>query len=127
MIVTSATSLPWGFIGKEQEWRLLQVYDVGNHKAYPVPSLTFTDPNLKLMNVISGPVMIRRLQGHTVLFVPGIYVEHETLAALFRVDLDTATQTLVRKGASPSQKCSSMRTERSWRKRTITSRRSIGS
>jgi dipeptidyl aminopeptidase/acylaminoacyl peptidase len=104
MIVTSATSLPWGFIGKEQEWRLLQVYDVGRRKAYPVPSLTFADPNLKLMNVISGPVMIRRLKGHTVLFVPGIYVEHETLAALFRVDLDTATQSLVRKGTSPSQK-----------------------
>src|ERR1700729_332891 len=37
MIVTSVTALPFGLRGMDQEWRLLQVYDVDKHKSIPVP------------------------------------------------------------------------------------------
>ncbi len=39
-------------------------------------------------NVHDG-VMVRRLEGHTVLFITGTYVTDLTLPGLFRVDLDT--------------------------------------
>src|SRR5450755_2697970 len=105
LIVTSMTALPWGFIGKQIEWRLLQVYNVDSHKSYPVPGRDIRKAdNLKLMNVISGALMIRRVEGHSVLFVPGIYAESEALPALFRVDLDTGVQSLIRKGSSPTER-----------------------
>ena len=66
MIVTSATALPAGFVGSENEWQLLQVYDVRSHKAVPVPDpLAIT--TARMMNVINGRVMVRNLGGHTCL------------------------------------------------------------
>jgi hypothetical protein len=55
------------------------------------------------MNVINGGVMIRHLNGHTVLFIPGIYVEDKTLPGLFKVDLSNGQQRLVREGTEETQ------------------------
>jgi cephalosporin-C deacetylase-like acetyl esterase/uncharacterized protein YkuJ len=52
------------------------------------------------MNVISGRVMVRHIDGHTVLFVPGLYVENQTLPALFRFDLETGNEKLISRGSS---------------------------
>jgi dipeptidyl aminopeptidase/acylaminoacyl peptidase len=101
MIDTSSTGLPWGLSGSEREWHLLQVFNVVNHKSTPVP-----DPNprklsdVRTMNVISGRVMVRHIDGHTVLFVPGLYVENQTLPALFRFDLETGKEKLISRGSS---------------------------
>jgi dipeptidyl aminopeptidase/acylaminoacyl peptidase len=101
MIDTSSTGLPWGLSGVESEWHLLQVFNVVNHKSTPVP-----DPNprkfsnVRTMNVISGQVMVRHIDGHTVLFVPGLYVENRTLPALFRFDLETGNEKLISRGSS---------------------------
>ena len=101
MIDTSSTGLPWGLSGLEREWHLLQVFNVVNHKSTPVP-----DPNprklsdVRTMNVISGRVMVRHIDGHTVLFVPGLYVENQTLPALFRFDLETGNEKLISRGSS---------------------------
>jgi dipeptidyl aminopeptidase/acylaminoacyl peptidase len=56
-------------------------------------------PGVRIMNTVRGRVMVRRLEGHTVLFIPGTYVSDLTLPALFRVDLDSGTQRLIRQGA----------------------------
>ena len=56
------------------------------------------------MNVLEGDVMVRRLDGHTVLFIPGIWLSGETLPALFRVDLDSGRQRLVREGIGTDTK-----------------------
>jgi dipeptidyl aminopeptidase/acylaminoacyl peptidase len=99
MIVTSMTSLPWGLIGQETEWRLLQVYDVVSRKSVGVPS---SSPirGVNMMNVVAGRVMVRHIEGHTVLFVPGVYVERQTLRALVRFDLETNSEKVVSKGSA---------------------------
>lgn len=101
MTVTSATALPWGLSGKEREWRMLQVYDVIKHKLTAVPNPNQLPP--RFMNVISGSVMVRHLNGHTVLFVPGIYVEDQPLLALVQVDLETSREEVVMRGSAATQ------------------------
>jgi acetyl esterase/lipase len=102
MIVTSQTALPMGLIGRRHEWYLLHVWDVDKQKmnSYPDPDKT---EDVRIMNTLYGDVMVRRLEGHTVLFVPGIYVAEETLPALFRVDLATGRQRLIREGSEQTQ------------------------
>jgi dipeptidyl aminopeptidase/acylaminoacyl peptidase len=97
MIITSATALPFGLIGPQQEWTQLQVYDVMKHSSITVPDLPQLRP-VKMLNVISGRVMVRRLNGHTVLFVPGVYADRIVLPALVRVDLDSGHESLIRQG-----------------------------
>jgi dipeptidyl aminopeptidase/acylaminoacyl peptidase len=103
MIETSATALPWGFLGEEQEWHMLQVYDVDKHKSMPVPDPTRLHEFSTLMNVISGRVMVRHVDGRTVLFVPAIYIEGQTLRALIRVDLQTWSERVVNRGSAATQ------------------------
>jgi len=55
------------------------------------------------MNVVGGRVMVRGLNGHTVLFVPGMYLGRMTLPALFRVDLQTDRQQIVQRGGAETQ------------------------
>jgi hypothetical protein len=59
--------------------------------------------NDRYMNVVRGEAMVRTVNGHTVLFVPGIYVEGMTLPALFRIDLQTGQQSIVRRGSLETQ------------------------
>lgn len=102
MIVTSATALPWGLMGNETEWQLLQVYDVRTRKSVSVPN-TLAIANARMMNVVAGRVMVRDLGGHTVLFVPGIYVERQTLPVLFSFDIDTGHERLISQGSPVTQ------------------------
>ena len=73
-----------GLIGKTHEWSLLNVWDVDKQKmsSYPDPDQSTDDPDHERR--LDGDVMVRRLGGHTVLFVPGIYLSDETLPALFQ-------------------------------------------
>lgn len=97
MITTSVTTLPIGFMGMRGEWYMLQVYGVSRKRSVELPGAIF-DRETRIMNAISGDVMVRRIDGHTVLFVPGIYVEQTTLPALFRCDLTSGITRLVRQG-----------------------------
>jgi dipeptidyl aminopeptidase/acylaminoacyl peptidase len=96
-----------------RDWSLLQVYDLTTHASTSLP-----DPSklrgVKLMNVIAGQPTVWRLDGHCVIFVPGIYVtdpatgefydESNVLRpALIRVDLDTGAETLLRQGSKDTQ------------------------
>jgi dipeptidyl aminopeptidase/acylaminoacyl peptidase len=102
MIVTSATALPWGLMGNENEWQLLQIYDVRSHKSVSVPNTLAID-NVRMMNVVAGRVMVRDLGGHSVLFVPGIYVERQTLPVLISFDIDTGYEKLIAQGSAATQ------------------------
>ena len=99
MIVTSATALPWGLMGNENEWQLLQVYDLRSHTSVSVPNMAAIR-NVRMMNVVTGRIMVRDLGGHTVLFVPGIYVERRTLPALISFDIDTGNEKLITQGSA---------------------------
>jgi acetyl esterase/lipase len=102
MIITSQTALPMGLIGRRHEWYLLSIWDIDKQKmsSYPDPDKS---KDVRIMNTLYGDVMVRRLEGRTVLFVPGIYVSEETLPALFRVDLTTGRQRLMREGSEQTQ------------------------
>ncbi len=102
LIVYSATSLPIGLIGDVHEWYQLMVWSVPKQKLYTYPDLN-QNKDKNIMNVLSGRVMARYLDGHTVLFIPGIYVSDVTLPGLFRVDLATGMQTLIRQGRSQTE------------------------
>jgi dipeptidyl aminopeptidase/acylaminoacyl peptidase len=99
----SATTVPFGLIGKRYEWFELQVYDVAANKIYPIPLRDFILTSPRLMNMVAGPATIRRLDGRPVLFVPGIYIERgAALRVLIRVDLDSGRQSLVRSDSLPT-------------------------
>ena len=96
LITTSTTGMPWGLMGEPHEWYMLQVFDVIKHRSVATPVID--DHTLRTMNVTAGRVMVRRIAGHTVLFVPGIYVADRTLPMLVRYDLDAGTQFVYRQG-----------------------------
>ena len=101
LIVTSVTALPSGFIGAEREWYQLQSFDVVTHKAALYPDSERLDHDApRIMNVTSGNIMVRQVAGHTILFFAGYYVTNRTMPALFRVDLQTGYERIVRQGNS---------------------------
>lgn len=97
LVMTSATAMPMGLIGEQHEWSMLQVFDVLKHRSVAVPAID--RDALRTMNVTAGRVMVRRIAGHTVLFVPGFYVADRTLPMLVRFDLDTGRQSVYQQGA----------------------------
>jgi dipeptidyl aminopeptidase/acylaminoacyl peptidase len=106
LLTTSITTLPWGFIGTEREWYMLRAYNVKDRRAQVVPRPLNSDTHV--MNVTSGQVMMRRVRGHTVLFVPGYYLAPTgfsltRLPALFRYDLVTGREQLVLRGSPDTQ------------------------
>ena len=104
MIVTSQTTHAVGPHRRAHEWYLLNVWDVPKQKmrAYPGHQDKAKE-NARIMNALDGEVMVRRMEGHTILFVPGIYLTDETLPALFRVDFATGRQRLIRQGSEQTQ------------------------
>jgi dipeptidyl aminopeptidase/acylaminoacyl peptidase len=97
LMLTSVTGMPFGLVGPAHEWNQLSVWDVAKQKLTFYPQFGKT-PDLNIINTVRGRVMVRRLEGHTVLFIPGTYVTEVTLPALFRVDLDTGSQRVIREG-----------------------------
>jgi len=59
--------------------------------------------DINMLNVLSGQPMVRHVAGHTVLFVPGMYVSDRTEPLLFSVDLDSGREKLVRLGSLSSR------------------------
>jgi dipeptidyl aminopeptidase/acylaminoacyl peptidase len=95
LITTSSTGMPFGLMGTDTEWFLLSVYDVNTRKLRVFPEPV---DGVQTMNVVAGPVMVRHIGNDTVLFIPGIYVNDKTNLALFKVNLSTYRQALLRQG-----------------------------
>jgi dipeptidyl aminopeptidase/acylaminoacyl peptidase len=96
MITTSVTDSVGGI---KDEWFMLRVYSVSRNEVRSLPGkvLEMSDNDADhAMNTVVGEVMVRRLDGHTVLFVPGIYLKEGL--ALFRCDLTTGSQLVFRTG-----------------------------
>lgn len=107
MIEASVTTSVAGF---KDEWFLLRVYNVARNELKSLPGNTLGAKN-DVMDVVIDTVSVRHIDGHTVLLVPGLYVEgpddsladSENAIALFRCDLTTGLTRLVRKGSSDTE------------------------
>jgi dipeptidyl aminopeptidase/acylaminoacyl peptidase len=100
LIVTSVTGIPFGLTGAAREWYRLGVFDVTTHRVTAIPDGSrLPDSGPRILPTLWGPVMVRHLNGHTVLFVPSVYVTDRTLPGLFRVDLETGAEKLFREGS----------------------------
>lgn len=125
MIVTSVTGVPEGLIGDDAEWAQLQVYDIAKKKSIPVPDglkltgmavkkvevqgasagssqATKAAKTLALMasrcnpiNAISGRVVVRNIDSHTVLFFQTYCAIGRVLPVLMRADLDKEEEILL--------------------------------
>ncbi len=101
LITVSATTLPAGFCCIRDEMFQLQVIDARTRRAEIVPRLDHLDTGNgeHWLNAIDGDPMVRTLDGHTVLFIRGVYYTSRTYPALFRLDLTTGVQEIIEKGA----------------------------
>ena len=98
LLISSKTDAPRFLSGPQSEWDMLSVWDVVRQKLSRYPDLDKEDHH-RIMNVLFDAPMVRRLDGHTVLFVPGLFLTDVTMPALFRVDLNTGSQRIVREGS----------------------------
>lgn len=100
LITTSSTGMPFGLIGTDTEWYLLSVYEISTRKLRTYPEF---ESNLKTMNVIVDEPMVRHIGHDTVVFLTGLYVEDKTELALFKVNLTTHRQNIVRQGSEATR------------------------
>ncbi len=108
LIYTSVTSVLSGFTGPEQEWTELQVYDVASKKLEMVPDANklhvFTrDRHVEILNVVAGFGTVRRVNGHTLLFVPVWTVSEGGGRALYRYDLQTKAADILARGTGAAR------------------------
>lgn len=101
LLTTSTTGLPIEFVGERQEWSTMQVYDLKTKKVRGVLDKGTT--GIDTLNTVIDEPIIRRIGGDTVLFLHGLYVESHTVPALFKVDLDTGTERIIKQGANATR------------------------
>jgi dipeptidyl aminopeptidase/acylaminoacyl peptidase len=92
MLFTSVTTASFGF---KEEWSMLRVYNVARNEVRSLPANQVAADD-HFLNTVIGPVAVRRVDGHTVLFVPGVYINQGRGVALFRCDLTAGTTAIVR-------------------------------
>jgi hypothetical protein len=70
MIYSSQTGMPFGLIGRDHEWYLLNVWNIAKQKMSGYPDID-KSKDTRIMNALRGGVMVRRIEGRTILFIPG--------------------------------------------------------
>lgn len=103
LIVTSVTAAPMDVVGGSREWFQLIAYNVTTRRGHTIPEMP-AESEPRIMNVIWGQPMVRQVDGHTVVYVGGLYLaDHKFLRALFRADLQTGVQKIAREGSRTTQ------------------------
>jgi dipeptidyl aminopeptidase/acylaminoacyl peptidase len=97
VVISQTSAPPIGLIGPTREWYLAQIYDVVTGKLKEVPDLHASD-SLRIMNVTWGTIQVRHVSDHTIVFLPGVALSSRSYPVLFRIDLQTGIQRVVRDG-----------------------------
>jgi len=97
MLTTSVTSTVFGF---KKEWFMLRTYNLTRNEIHTLPSAP-PGADYDVSNLVSGRVMARRVDGHTVIFVPGWVIQRGL--TLFRCDLTTGLTSLMRAGTEATE------------------------
>jgi dipeptidyl aminopeptidase/acylaminoacyl peptidase len=99
LVTISQTSLPpIGFIGPKREWEQMVVFDITKKKVHP---LSFDVPSQRTLNTTIGEAQVRTFDNKTVIFVPGLYVEDQTLPAMFSFTLPDYRVKLLDRSQAP--------------------------
>ncbi|MGH8202318.1 MAG: alpha/beta hydrolase family protein [Steroidobacteraceae bacterium] len=107
MIEASVTA---GMYGYREEWFILRDYNIARNQLRTLPGDTLGEKN-EVMNIIVGRVAVRFVDGHTILFVPGLYkmapgdymTDSQSFIALFHCDLTTGLTSVLRRGSGYTQ------------------------
>jgi len=96
LLTTASSSMPRGLSGERTEWHRMSVYNLKTQKLSGL--LDHVQGEATTMNAVYGPPVVQRRGGETLLFVHGMYVADTTVSALFRVNLNTNIETLIKQG-----------------------------
>jgi dipeptidyl aminopeptidase/acylaminoacyl peptidase len=96
LLTTASTKMPFELSGERIEWNLMSVYDLKTKKLSGL--LNHIRGNATTMNVVSGPPVVQRKGGETLLFIHGTYLTDQTEMALYRVNLTTNIETMIKQG-----------------------------
>lgn len=97
MVESSVADRPAFMQGPIEEWYLLNVIDLKTKKTRSIP---YIGANERTLNIIESSPMVRTIDGHTVIFVTGVhFTGGQGVPALFRADLSSPIDTLVRDGS----------------------------
>ena len=96
IITTSVTAQPIGLTGRRQEYYLAQSLDVQTKTQHALLEHIGGYKDVDAMNIIIGVPQPRIIDGHTIVFVRGIYFPGQSgYPALFRIDLTANTTRMV--------------------------------
>jgi dipeptidyl aminopeptidase/acylaminoacyl peptidase len=96
LLTTASSTMPMGLVGERTEWHLISVYDLKTKKLNGLLNHVYGDT--RTMNAVYGTPVVQHKGGETLLFIQGLYVADRTEAALFRINLTTKTETLIKQG-----------------------------
>jgi acetyl esterase/lipase len=97
LLTTASNQMPMGLSGERTEWHLMAVYDLKTNKLRGLLDRVRTDT--PTMNVVYGRPVIQHKDKATLLYIHGVYVRETTEVALFRVNLTTGAEQLVKQGS----------------------------
>ncbi|MGC1520991.1 MAG: S9 family peptidase [Steroidobacteraceae bacterium] len=96
LLTTASSTMPRGLTGERTEWHLMSVYDLKTKKLRGLLDHVWGDATT--MNAVYGKPVVERKGGDTLLFIHGMYVTEATELALFRINLTTHDETMIRQG-----------------------------
>ena len=96
LLTTASSTMPWGLSGERTEWHLISVYDLKTQKLRGL--LNSVSGDTTTMNAVYGTPVVQRKDGETLLFIHGMYVTEVTESALFRINLTTKAERLIKQG-----------------------------
>jgi dipeptidyl aminopeptidase/acylaminoacyl peptidase len=96
LLITASSAMPFGLSGERHEWNLMAVYNLKTKKLDGL--LNHVRGNDKTMNVVYGAPVVQRKGAETLLLIHGIYVTDQTESALYRINLTTSIEALVKHG-----------------------------
>jgi dipeptidyl aminopeptidase/acylaminoacyl peptidase len=96
LLTTASSEMPMELIGERTEWHVMSVYNVKTKKISGL--LNHVAGNTSTMNVVYGRPVVQHKGSDTLLYVHGRYVTDRTESALFRINLNTNAEFLIKQG-----------------------------
>jgi fermentation-respiration switch protein FrsA (DUF1100 family) len=96
LLTIASSAMPMELSGERMEWHLMTVYDLKTKKWNAL--LNHVRGDKTTMNVVYGRPVIQHKANQTLLYIHGMYVRDRTELALFRINLSTGAESLVKEG-----------------------------